>query len=206
MTGAGDHEYDLADTTVTPAINGGPPRRGSSRDSSPVASQPGMEPLVRPPSRLTRLPPRDLDAGEVCCRMTSRWREGNYSGTPAPGSPWTPTPPPPTTRVGSSPTLRRMQPPLRSAGPRLSRSRQSHPLRGATETAQTRGRAARDHHQPDEVRGSWVRHMGEHRPSRGITGLLHSEHPAIGCPDRILAAGFKPVGAEAHLTHSALGV
>ena len=72
-----EHAYDLADTTV----DAGHQRRaaqgpdGHACGRSPAASPP----RPAPPGRSTRSPPApDLAAGEVCWRLTSRWREENY--------------------------------------------------------------------------------------------------------------------------------
>lgn len=70
------HEYDLADTTVTLGINEGP-RKGETvplrQVTRRVSARHGATRQIH--ALTTR---RDLDAGEVCWRMTSRWREENY--------------------------------------------------------------------------------------------------------------------------------
>ena len=75
-----EHEYDLAGTTVTLDINDGP-RKGETVILRQVTRRvPGRRGAtagaVRQIHMLTTR--RDLDAGEVCWRMTSRWREENY--------------------------------------------------------------------------------------------------------------------------------
>jgi transposase len=70
------HEYDLADTTVTLDINDGP-RKGEQVTLRQVTRRvPARGGATRQIHALTTR--RDLDAGEVCWRMTSRWREENY--------------------------------------------------------------------------------------------------------------------------------
>jgi transposase len=74
------HEYDLADTAVALDINDGP-RKGEKVSLRQVTRRvPARHGAARGTTRqihalTTR---RDLDAGEVCWRMTSRWREENY--------------------------------------------------------------------------------------------------------------------------------
>jgi lambda repressor-like predicted transcriptional regulator len=70
------HEYDLADTTVTLAINEGP-RKGQTVTLRQVTRRvPAKGGGTRQIHALTSRD--DLTAGEVCWRMTSRWREENY--------------------------------------------------------------------------------------------------------------------------------
>ena len=70
------HEYDLADTTVTLAINEGP-RKGQTVTLRQVTRRvPAKGSGTRQIHALTSRD--DLTAGEVCWRMTSRWREENY--------------------------------------------------------------------------------------------------------------------------------
>jgi len=70
------HEYDLADTTVTLDINDGP-RKGEQVTLRQIARRvPARGGAVRQIHALTTR--QDLPAGEVCWRMTSRWREENY--------------------------------------------------------------------------------------------------------------------------------
>jgi hypothetical protein len=70
------HEYDLADTTVTLDINDGP-RKGEQVTLRQVTRRvPARGGAVRQIHALTTR--QDLAAGEVCWRMTSRWREENY--------------------------------------------------------------------------------------------------------------------------------
>jgi transposase-like protein len=70
------HEYDLADTTVTLDINDGP-RKGETVSLRQVTRRvPARHGTTRQIHALTTR--TDLSAGEVCWRMTSRWREENY--------------------------------------------------------------------------------------------------------------------------------
>jgi Transposase protein/Helix-turn-helix domain len=70
------HEYDLADTPVTLDINDGP-RKGQQVSLRQVTRRvPARHGATRQIHALTTR--RDLDAGEVCWRLTSRWREENY--------------------------------------------------------------------------------------------------------------------------------
>jgi transposase-like protein len=70
------HEYDLADTTVTLAINEGP-RKGQTVTLRQVTRRvPAKGGGTRQIHALTSRD--DLTVGEVCWRMTSRWREENY--------------------------------------------------------------------------------------------------------------------------------
>jgi transposase-like protein len=74
------HEYDLADATVTLDINDGP-RKGEKVSLRQVTRRvPARHGATRGATRqihalTTR---RDLDAGELCWRMTARWRAENY--------------------------------------------------------------------------------------------------------------------------------
>jgi transposase-like protein len=71
-----EHEYDLADTTVTLDINDGP-RKGQAVSLRQVTRLvPARGGGTRQIHVLTSRP--DLPAGEVCWRMTSRWRQENY--------------------------------------------------------------------------------------------------------------------------------
>jgi len=71
-----EHEYDLADTTVTLTINEGP-RQGQTVPLRQVTRRvPARGGGTRQIHALTSR--QDLAAGEVCWRMTSRWREENY--------------------------------------------------------------------------------------------------------------------------------
>src|SRR5258708_14167705 len=80
ITCAGDrgrqHQYDLADTTITlPSSEG--PRRGQTVSVRQVTRRvPARHGATRQIHALTSR--ADLAAGEVCWRMTSRWREENY--------------------------------------------------------------------------------------------------------------------------------
>src|SRR6516225_3241656 len=70
------HAYDLADTTVTLAISDGP-RKGQTVSLRQVTRRvPAKAGGTRQIHVLTTR--TDLAAGEVCWRMTSRWREENY--------------------------------------------------------------------------------------------------------------------------------
>ena len=70
------HEYQLADTTVTLEITEGP-RKGQQVTLRQVTRR---EPASRGATRQvhTLTSRTDLPAGEVCWRMSSRWREENY--------------------------------------------------------------------------------------------------------------------------------
>jgi transposase len=68
--------YDLADTTVTLDVTGGP-RKGEQVALRQVTRRvPARRGLTRQIHTLTTR--TDLPAGEVCWRMSSRWREENY--------------------------------------------------------------------------------------------------------------------------------
>jgi hypothetical protein len=70
------HEYELADTTVTLGISDGP-RKGQTVTLRQVTRLvPARAGGTRPIHVLTSRD--DLPPGEVCWRMTSRWREENY--------------------------------------------------------------------------------------------------------------------------------
>jgi len=70
------HDYDLADTTVTLDINDGP-RKGETVSLRQVSRRvPARGGGLRQIHALTTR--HDLAAGEVCWRLTSRWREENY--------------------------------------------------------------------------------------------------------------------------------
>src|SRR5207247_815008 len=72
----GRHEYDLADTTVELGISDGP-RKGQAVSLRQVTRRvPARVGATRQIHALTSRD--DLAAGEVCWRMTSRWREENY--------------------------------------------------------------------------------------------------------------------------------
>lgn len=71
-----EHAYDLAGTTVTLDINDGP-RKGETVTLRQVSRRvPARGGGLRQIHVLTTR--RDLDAGEACWRLTSRWREENY--------------------------------------------------------------------------------------------------------------------------------
>src|SRR5580658_1469886 len=71
-----EHEYDLADTTIILAISEGP-RKGQTVTLRQVTRRvPARSGGTRQIHALTSR--TDLAAGEVCWRLTSRWREENY--------------------------------------------------------------------------------------------------------------------------------
>ena len=71
-----EHAYDLADTTVTLTISEGP-RKGQTVSLRQVTRRvPARGGGTRQIHALTSR--TDLAAGEVCWRLTSRWREENY--------------------------------------------------------------------------------------------------------------------------------
>ena len=71
-----EHEYDLADTTITLTIKEGP-RKGQTVSLRQVTRRvPARGGGTRQIHALTTR--TDLAAGEVCWRLTSRWREENY--------------------------------------------------------------------------------------------------------------------------------
>jgi hypothetical protein len=71
-----EHEYDLADTTVTLTISEGP-RKGQTVSLRQVTRRvPARGGGTRQIHALTSR--QDLAAGEICWRLTSRWREENY--------------------------------------------------------------------------------------------------------------------------------
>jgi transposase len=72
----GHHEYDLADTTVELGISQGP-RKGQTVTLRQVTRRvPAKAGATRQIHALTSRD--DLPAGEVCWRLSSRWREENY--------------------------------------------------------------------------------------------------------------------------------
>ena len=71
-----EHEYDLADTTITLRISDGP-RKGQTVSLRQVSRRvPARGGGTRQIHALTSR--TDLAAGELCWRLTSRWREENY--------------------------------------------------------------------------------------------------------------------------------
>jgi transposase-like protein len=71
-----EHQYDLADTTITLGIGDGP-RKGQTVSLRQVTRRvPARGGGTRQIHALTSR--TDLPAGEVCWRLTSRWREENY--------------------------------------------------------------------------------------------------------------------------------
>jgi len=71
-----EHQYDLADTIAELAINEGP-RKGQTVSLRQVTRRvPAKAGAIRQIHALTSRD--DLTAGEVCWRMSSRWREENY--------------------------------------------------------------------------------------------------------------------------------
>jgi transposase-like protein len=72
----GRHEYDLADTTVELGISDGP-RKGQAVSLRQVTRRvPARRGATRQIHALTSRD--DLPPGEVCWRLSSRWREENY--------------------------------------------------------------------------------------------------------------------------------
>jgi hypothetical protein len=70
------HEYQLADTTITLEITEGP-RKGEQVTLRQVSRrEPASGGAIRQVHTLTSR--TDLPAGQVCWRMSSRWREENY--------------------------------------------------------------------------------------------------------------------------------
>jgi hypothetical protein len=70
------HHYDLADTTIALTISEGP-RKGQTVSLRQVTRRvPARHGATRQIHALTSR--TDLGAGEVCWRLTSRWREENY--------------------------------------------------------------------------------------------------------------------------------
>ena len=71
-----EHAYDLADTTITLTIREGP-RKGQTVSLRQVTRRvPARHGTTRQIHALTTR--TDLAAGELCWRLTSRWREENY--------------------------------------------------------------------------------------------------------------------------------
>jgi hypothetical protein len=71
-----EHEYDLADTTITLTVSQGP-RKGQTVSLRQVSRRvPARHGGTRQIHALTSR--TDLPAGDVCWRLTSRWREENY--------------------------------------------------------------------------------------------------------------------------------
>jgi hypothetical protein len=70
------HEYDLADTTVDLAISDGPRKGETVRLRQVTRRVPARHGATRQIHTLTSR--TGLPAGEVCWRMSSRWREENY--------------------------------------------------------------------------------------------------------------------------------
>ncbi len=71
-----EHEYDLADTMVSLDIGDGPRKGQTVRLRQVTRRVPARHGAVRQIHALTSR--KDLAAGEVCWRLTSRWREENY--------------------------------------------------------------------------------------------------------------------------------
>ena len=70
------HDYELADTTITLEITEGP-RKGEHVTLRQVSRrEPASRGAIRQVHTLTSR--TDLPAGQVCWRMSSRWREENY--------------------------------------------------------------------------------------------------------------------------------
>jgi hypothetical protein len=70
------HEYQLADTTVALEISEGPRKGGHVTLRQVTRREPASGGAIRQVHTLTSR--TDLPAGEVCWRMSSRWREENY--------------------------------------------------------------------------------------------------------------------------------
>jgi hypothetical protein len=70
------HEYDLADTTVELGISEGPRKGQAVTLRQATRRVPARHGAIRQIHVLTSR--TDLPAGEVCWRLTSRWREENY--------------------------------------------------------------------------------------------------------------------------------
>jgi Transposase protein len=147
-----EHEYDLADTTITLNINEGP-RKGQTVTLRQVTRRvPARHGATRQIHALTSR--HDLAAGEVCWRMTSRWREELLPLRPHPvrsgrprllrRRPGRPRP------AGPQPGEESRRPGPSRRGPR--RLGRGHPRRGAARTAQPGTRPAGHHHQPDDQR------------------------------------------------------
>src|SRR5690348_11185726 len=71
-----EHEYDLADTTITLGIHDGPRKDQTVTLRQVTRRVPARGGGTRQIHALTSR--TDLAAGEVCWRLTSRWREENY--------------------------------------------------------------------------------------------------------------------------------
>ena len=70
------HEYELADTTVALEIGEGPRKGEHVTPRQVTRREPASGGSIRQVHTLTSRD--DLPAGEVCWRMSSRWREENY--------------------------------------------------------------------------------------------------------------------------------
>ena len=159
-----EHHYDLADTMITLTISQGP-RKGQTVSLRQVTRRvPARGGGTRQIHALTSR--TDLAAGEVCWRLTSRWREENYFRyAPHPlraGRPGLPRrharrPRPAGPQPGQE-SRRRPGPPRRDP-----RRRSPGPARRQPRSpAQPAARPARHHHQPDDQRPG--------RPGRGRLG------------------------------------
>ena len=183
MTAAGSTTYDLADTTVTLGISDGP-RKGQTVSLRQVTRRvPARGGGIRQIHALTSR--TDLAAGEVCWRLTSRWREENYfryarthfaldaldSHAATPDDPDRQSPEP------GKENRRRPGPPRRD--PR--RRGPGPPRRQPGGAAQSRARPAGHHHQPDDQRpgrprrsrlaASWRKRTRPRRPPRPGSAL-----------------------------------
>ena len=182
-----EHAYDLADTTVTLAIRDGP-RKGQTVTLRQVTRRvPARGGGTRQIHALTSR--TDLAAGEVCWRLTSRWREENYfryarthfaldaldSHAATPDDP---------ARIVPNPAKkdrRRPGPPRRD--PR--RRRPGPARRQPGGAAQPGARPAGHHHQPDDQRPG--------RPCRGrLAGLQAAQDAAAAVPARIRLGEIAP--------------
>jgi hypothetical protein len=114
-----EHQCDLADTTVALGIHDGP-RKGQTVSLRQVTRHvPARGGGIRQIHALTSRD--DLPAGEVCWRLTSRWREENYfryARTHFALDALDSYAATPDDRTGKSPIRSRRQPPPRSATPR----------------------------------------------------------------------------------------
>ena len=159
-----EHEYDLADTTITLTIRDGP-RKGQTVSLRQVTRRvPARGGGTRQIHALTSR--TDLAAGEVCWRLTSRWREENYfryarthfaldaldSHAATPDDPDRKVPNP-AKKDRRRPGPPRRDPRRRSRGP--ARRQPGSPAQPGT-------RPAGHHHQPDDQRPG--------RPGRGRLG------------------------------------
>jgi hypothetical protein len=195
-----EHRYDLADTTVVLGIGDGP-RKGQTVSLRQVTRHvPARGGGTRQIHALTSR--TDLTAGEVCWRLTSRWREENYfryarthfaldaldSYAATPDDPDRKVPQP------GQENRRRPGPPGRDPRRRGPGPARRHPGR----PAQPPARPAGHHHQPDDQR------PGRPRPSRPPrtrrSGHGRSGHPVPG-PARHARPGHDAAGSRGQADH-----